>query len=35
MKKYNNLQAQMKELFGNCETLAIDGGYRVMRSKKE
>ena len=26
---------KMKELFGNCETLAIDGGYRVMRSRKE
>ena len=26
---------KLNELFGNCETLAIDGGYRVMRSKKE
>jgi len=27
--------AKLKELFGNCETLSIDGGYRVMRSRKE
>lgn len=26
---------KLKELFGNCETLSIDGGYRVMRSRKE
>ena len=26
---------KLNDLFGNCETLAIDGGYRVMRSKKE
>ena len=26
---------KLKELFGNCETLAIDGGYRVMRARKE
>ena len=26
---------KLSDLFGNCETLAIDGGYRVMRSKKE
>lgn len=25
---------KLKELFGNCETLSIDGGYRVMRAKK-
>jgi 16S rRNA (guanine1207-N2)-methyltransferase len=27
--------AKLEELFGNCETLSIDGGYRVMRSRKE
>ena len=27
--------AKLEELFGNCETLTIDGGYRVMRSQKE
>ena len=26
---------KLNELFGNCETLSIDGGYRVMRSRKE
>lgn len=26
---------KLTELFGNCETLSIDGGYRVMRSRKE
>ena len=26
---------KLNELFGNCETLSIDGGYRVMRSKKK
>lgn len=26
---------KLKELFGNCETLSIDGGYRVMRARKE
>ena len=26
---------KLNELFGNCETLAIDGGYRVMRARKE
>lgn len=26
--------AKLEELFGNCETLEIDGGYRVMRSVK-
>jgi 16S rRNA (guanine1207-N2)-methyltransferase len=26
--------ARLTELFGNCETLEIDGGYRVMRSVK-
>jgi len=26
--------AKLEELFGNCETLTIDGGYRVMRSQK-
>lgn len=25
---------KLKELFGNCETLSIDGGYRVMRAQK-
>ena len=27
--------AKLEELFGNCETLTIDGGYRVMRSQKQ
>ena len=26
---------KLNELFGNCETLSIDGGYRVMRSRKK
>jgi len=26
--------AKLEELFGNCDTLAIDGGYRVMRAVK-
>ena len=26
---------KLKDLFGNCETLSIDGGYRVMRSRRE
>ena len=26
---------KLNELFGNCETLSIDGGYRVMRARKE
>ena len=28
-------EAKLKELFGNCEVLGIDGGYRVMKSVKE
>ena len=27
--------AKLTELFGNCETLEIDGGYRVMKSVKD
>jgi len=26
---------KLSELFGNCETLSIEGGYRVMKSVKE
>lgn len=28
-------EKKLRELFGNCETLSISGGYRVMRSIKE
>ncbi|MBO4408008.1 MAG: class I SAM-dependent methyltransferase [Clostridiales bacterium] len=28
-------EKKLKELFGNCETLGIDGGYRVMKAVKE
>lgn len=28
-------EKKLIELFGNCETLAISGGYRVMKSVKE
>ena len=28
-------EKKLTELFGNCETLGIDGGYRVMKSVKE
>ncbi len=28
-------EKKLLELFGNCETLAISGGYRVMKSVKE
>lgn len=27
--------SKLTELFGNCETLEIDGGYRVMKSVKD
>ena len=27
-------QKKLEEVFGNCETLTIDGGYRIYRSKK-
>jgi len=27
--------AKLMELFGNCETLEIDGGYRVMKSVRD
>lgn len=26
---------KLEEVFGNCETLTIDGGYRIYRAKKE
>ena len=28
-------QKKLEEIFGNCETVTIDGGYRIYRSKKE
>ena len=28
-------EKKLMELFGNCETLGIDGGYRVMKAVKE
>ena len=28
-------EKKLKELFGNCETVAISGGYRVMKAVKE
>jgi len=28
-------EKKLIELFGNCETLAISGGYRVMKAVKE
>ena len=28
-------EKKLTELFGNCETLGIDGGYRVMKSVRE
>lgn len=27
-------QKKLEEVFGNCETLTIDGGYRIFRAKK-
>ena len=27
-------QKKLEEIFGNCETVTIDGGYRIYRSKK-
>ncbi len=27
-------QKKLEEVFGNCQTLAIDGGYRIYRAKK-
>ena len=27
-------QKKLEEVFGNCDTLTIDGGYRIYRSKK-
>lgn len=28
-------QKKLEELFGNCETVAVDSGYRVMKSVKQ
>lgn len=28
-------QKKLEEIFGNCETLEIDGGYRIYRAKKQ
>ena len=27
-------QKKLEEVFGNCDTLTINGGYRIYRSKK-